>query len=97
MGNLQGTLGRALSVPGWDRIQGRGVSLEPLWLTGSLLVSSTLGLAEKRGQEEEEEGKEDGGREGRKEERRLAPITRPITLLDHLERITYGAIRYLGP
>lgn len=56
MGNLQGTLGRALSVPAWDRVQDREVSLEPLWLTGSLLVSSTLGLAE------EGEGRE-GGRE----------------------------------
>lgn len=67
VGNLQGTLGRALGVPGWDRVQGRGVSLEPLWLTGSLLVSSTLGLAEKRGQEGGGEGQE-GGRKGRKEE-----------------------------
>lgn len=85
MGNLQGTLGRALSVPGWDRVQGRGVSLEPLWLTDSLLVSSTLGLAEKRRQEEEGEGRREGRREGRKKGKRLAPISRPTTLFDHLE------------
>lgn len=44
------------------------MSLEPLWLAGSLLVSSTLGLAEKRGQEEEGEagGREEGKEGGRK-------------------------------
>lgn len=66
-------------------------------MAGSLLVFSTLGLAEKRGQEEEGEGRREGGREGRREGKRLAPISRPTILLDHLEMVTHGAVRHSGP
>lgn len=47
MDNPKGTLGRAVTASGWDRVQVRAVSLGPLWLIGCFLVSSTLGLAER--------------------------------------------------
>lgn len=65
--NRQGTLGRVLIVPGGDGIQGRGGVPWASVADGSLLVSSTLGLAAKGGEVGRQRGKKGGG--GRKRER----------------------------
>lgn len=98
VGNPQGTLGRALIVPGGDGIQDRrGVPWASV-ADGSLLLSSTLGLAAKGGEEGRQRWKKGGGRRnGGTEGERPALSIRPSVLPNHEERVTYEEIMHSGP